>query len=495
MNEARARRDVVPVVLALLLLSACGIAFELLIAALAGYLIGESLLLLSVIVGVFLSSMGLGAHLSRRVRDPSEDAFVWIGVLLAVLGGVTPACASAWNGVLPNVGVALVIALVFCGAALGAAIPIAARLVAAHDAVPKVIAVVLAVDYLGALAGSLLVPWIVLPMGGLTRGPACAGMVALGAAALVAATRRTRLRHPSAAMAVLLLGAVALVAAAVHGPAIEQWSLSRLKGERIVYREHSPYQEILLTEDARGLNLRLNGRIQFSDAWEREYHDALVHPAFAMLPGEVRDVLVLGGGDGLALREILKHPEVRRVVLVDLDPQMVALARRHPRLTRRNRKSFEDPRVKVIAEDAFLFVRRAREQFDGIFIDLPQPVSVSLSKLYTVEFYRDVARQARPRAIIAVQSEEVEASRGKALWCIVRTLEAAGLHARPYLTGSLAYTLASHAPLDVGKMDAQKTDTLTAAMMRGLFEIPKDLGPWNVEPNRIEDHALLRYYK
>jgi spermidine synthase len=480
----------------LLVYSGAGVAYELLLAGFAGYVLGESLALYCAVIGLFLSCMGLGAHLSRRLGDPPGDAYALLGAALAVCGASAPAAILAVAAHRAHVELAVALGTVACGTLTGLAIPLCARLAAGKEAqLSRLIALVLALDYLGALAGSLALPAIVLPGGGYLRGAAILGAATWLAALAAAWGARRASRRRALVIAALLAALLPVLGLALHGTRLLDWAMARVTGERILHREHSPYQEILLSEGRAGLGLRLNGRVQFQERWERRYHEALVHPAFS-LAARRREILVLGGGDGLPLREILRYAEVTRTVLVDLDPRMVQLARSHPRLVELNQGSLSDPRVEVVHDDAFLWVERSPERFDVVVVDLPVPVSLSLSKLYSAEFYRNAGRRLAEGGILAVQSTAFDASRARVLWCIGRSLEAAGLVARPYLLGRMGYHLAAKTALEPDRIRLRvETQFLTDAFARSLFVLPRDLGPVPVEVNRLENHAILRYMR
>lgn len=475
--------------------AATGIAFELLLAGFAGYVLGESLLLLSVVIGLYLSSMGLGAHLSRRLADPPVDAFVLVGAALAIVGAASPAFILLAATLRAHVELTVGLCTIACGTLTGLVLPLGARLFVSGGALPKAVAAVLALDYLGALAGSLMLPAFVLPGGGYLRGAALLGAVTLFASLGAYMHGRAGARHRALAGGVLLFATLPVGGALLHGDRLLDWAWSRITGERILRREHSAYQEILLTRGSAGLGLRLNGRIQFQQQWERRYHEALVHPALSLAPAR-RDVLLLGGGDGLPVREILRYGDVQRVTLVDLDPRMIALSREEPRLVALNEGALSDERVRVIHEDAFRFVAQSLDTFDVIIVDLPVPVSLSLSKLYSVEFYRNVAARLRPKGLIAVQSTAFDASRARVLACIGRSLRAAGLRARPYLLEKMGYHMAGRQPFDPQTLALRApTRFLTSETARGLFALPADITALDAEVNTVESHALLGYMR
>ena len=271
----------------------------------------------------------------------------------------------------------------------------------------------------------------------------------------------------------------------------------------IVYSRTSPYQRIVITRNRAGFQLFLNGNLQFSSADEYRYHEALVHPALALASDggrAVRRVLVLGGGDGLALREILKYPTVEEVTLVDLDPDMTELSHRFPPLARLNRNSFDDPRVHIVNEDAMIWLENDTPPFDAAIVDFPDPNTFALGKLYTTRFYKMLKARLAPGAAVSVQSTSPLFARNS-FWCIVRTLEAAGFQVRPYYTavpsfGVWGFALARREPFDVPqRAPSVELKFLNDQSLAAMFTLSEDLGPVPVEINRLDNQSLVRYYE
>ena len=171
--------------------------------------------------------------------------------------------------------------------------------------------------------------------------------------------------------------------------------------ERTLHRERSPYQEIAVVESVEfGRMLVLDGIIQTSERDEFVYHEMLAHVPLFTHPRPER-VLVIGGGDGGTVREVLKHPEVRRVHLVEIDERVVAVSREYlPGLA----GALSDPRVDVRIADGIAYVKERRQAYDVILVDSSDPVGPA-EGLFTAEFYRDAAAALRKEGILALQSE------------------------------------------------------------------------------------------
>jgi len=271
-----------------------------------------------------------------------------------------------------------------------------------------------------------------------------------------------------------------------------------LFADDVVYATSSPYQRIVITRGKSGFHLFLNGNLQFASADEYRYHEALVHPMMSAA-AQPRRVLILGGGDGLALREVLKYRSVEEVTLVDLDPKMTALSRAFPPLAQLNGSSFSDPRVHVVNQDAMIWLAQTRSLFDAAVVDFPDPNSFALGKLYTTRFYRLLRNHLAPDAAVSVQCTSPLFAR-RSYWCIIRTIEAAGFVVRPYQAtvpsfGVWGFALARMQPFDVPAHLALPLRFLDDKTLASMFIIPVDMGALPVEINRLDNQMLVRYYE
>ncbi|MBZ0121057.1 MAG: polyamine aminopropyltransferase [Sandaracinaceae bacterium] len=489
--------------LTVLVIATAGLVYELVAGTVASYLLGDSVFQFSTVIGVYLSAMGLGAYLSRFVRERLATRFVEVELAAALAGGVSAPLLSlvfAYGSAFQVVLYAMVVTI---GALVGLELPLLMRILREELAFEELVAKVLTFDYLGALVGSLLFAMVLMPGLGLVRTSLLFGM--LNCAVGIASTwllsesiwsgARLRLRIVGGALFAGLLGAFVW-----HAP-LAHFAEDAIYGDPIVLARQTPYQRIVVTNGALGLALFLNGNLQFSSLDEHRYHEALVHPAFAAA-GRRERVLVLGGGDGLALREILRYPEVREVTLVDLDPAMTELARELPALRAMNAGSLSDPRVRVINDDAMVWLDEAdRGRFDVVIVDFPDPNDFSLGKLYTTRFYALARRAMHAGSVLVVQSTSPLAAR-RSFWCIERTLRASGLHTAPYHVavptfGEWGFVLARTARFDPPERlaPAGSLRYLDDATLRALFVFPRDMrAPDDLEINRLDTQALVQYY-
>jgi spermidine synthase len=300
---------------------------------------------------------------------------------------------------------------------------------------------------------------------------------------------------------VLSAGAALLLAGllAASGPLMDRWS-NQVYEDRVVFREQTPYQKIVMTRWQEDLRLFLDGNLQFSSLDEPRYHEPLVHVPMSEVQAP-RRVLILGGGDGLAAREVLKYGAVEQVTIVDLDPKMFEIARTHPALTRLNDRSLHSPRVRTVAEDAFVFLEESTQTYDLIVADLPDPNNVSLARLYSRTFYGLVrSRLARGGVFVAQATSPYFAK--EAFWTIHETIRAADFgHTYPYHVnvpsfGEWGFVLAAERPLRPAAA-APSVDTrfLNEAVVPGLFRFPKDLqAPEGLRPSTLDRPRVLQAY-
>jgi spermidine synthase len=278
------------------------------------------------------------------------------------------------------------------------------------------------------------------------------------------------------------------------------WAEDEMYADPVVFSETTPYQRIVVTRGRAGFQLFLNGNLQFASADEYRYHEALVHPAMMAADAPPRRALILGGGDGLALREVLAHPSIEAVTLVDLDPAMTDLARRFPPLGELNHHAFGDRRVTVINDDAMVWLDEHPGTWDVIIVDFPDPNTFALGKLYTRLFYRRLLARLAPGGAVSVQATSPLFAR-RSYWCIIATMRSAGFAVQPYHVtvpsfGVWGYALARNAPFaPPTRVPALPLRFLNPPALAAMFELPADMAPVPVEINQLDNQALVRYYE
>ena len=489
-------------IISVFIVASCGLAYELIMAALASYLLGDSILQFSSIIGLYLFAMGIGAHLTRYIKD--EDAlarFIEIELLVGIVGGLSALALFVAFGLAAAPFRSLLYAFVLItGIIVGMEIPLVMRVLHREQAAfADLVARVLTFDYLGALAVSLLFPLVLAPRLGMARSALLFGLLNAAVALLTARIFRAQLpRYPALRRRALLVLA-ALAAAFVYADRITFHAEQSYFGDPIVYERHTPYQRLVITRWKDDTRLYLNGNLQFSSRDEARYHEALVLPAMQMAARAER-VLILGGGDGLAAREVLKYPQVQSLTLVDLDAEMTQTFATSATLTALNGGALTHPKTRVINADAAQWLEESSERFDVILIDLPDPSNFSLGKLYSVPMYRQVARHLADGGLIVVQSTSPYFA-PNAYWSVVATLEAAGLATAPYHVyvpsfGEWGFVLAGKgAAFPVPERFDVPTRYLTAATAAEMFRFPPDMARRNVEPNYLNTQILVHYFE
>ncbi|MFF3502437.1 polyamine aminopropyltransferase [Streptomyces sp. NPDC003247] len=428
--------------------AACGLVYELELVALASYLMGDSVTQASVVLSVMVFAMGIGSLAAKRLRPRAAAGFAAVEVTLALVGGSSAPALYAvfawtgdWGGLWENGPRILLVAFSLAiGLLIGAEVPLLMELIQRirrQDA-GGAVADLFAADYVGALVGGLAFPFLLLPfLGQLTSSLLTGAVNVVAGGALVLGlfrrdlTGRTRWLLLTATVGVLgVLGS-----AAVLVDDFEHAARHALYGDDVRVAVETDVQEVVLTGGTRGrpLGLYLDGRLRVDGRDERRYHRSLVHPA---MDGPHARVLILGGGDGLAAREVLTHPGVHRVDVVELDPGLIRLARTDPPLSRLNGHAYADPRVHVTVGDAFRHLRDTpAARYDVVIADLPDPGITASTKLYSQEFYGLARRVLRPGGRLVVHAGPV-ASRRRVFWTVETTLRAAGLHTTPYRVDS-----------------------------------------------------------
>ena len=500
-QQAGQKRNAVVLYLAVLLTGSCGLAYEYTLSKLASDLLGNSTRQWALIIGVMMFFMGLGANSQKAL--PSQrlfGAFVLLEALLSLLGGLSPLVLvwiyAYWQSHYVLWQYLLIGSIGFL---IGLEIPIITRINESFTPELKVnIGRTLQMDYVGALGGALLWSYWLIPYLPLSRAAAILGLANMLVTCVFFAYFYRQIRSRILMFGSIFFVLAVLISAFVWGP---EWSLHSEQGlyrDPIILRKTTAYQHLVLTrsvrarpayfpferkgakdvmeEDEAGPEYRLyiNGQLQFSSRDEFIYHENLVHPAFAVFyerstrwPARV---LILGGGDGLALREVRKYASVQEAIIADIDKEMLRLAAENPILRRLNQDALHGPNVElrsagwgtqtellekqtavphlagrgaIVPErldsvqvvlqsvDAVRYVAEAEGLFDVIIADFPDPNSEALSRLYSLPFYQNVRRKLSQNGVFAQQSTSPVYAY-KAFWAIGRTMMAAGLEALPY---------------------------------------------------------------
>ncbi len=411
-------------------IASCGLAYELIAGTLASYLLGDSATQFSTIIGTYLFSMGIGSYLSRFVGKGLIGKFIFIELCVGVLGGSSAAILFLFFSYYGTLKLVLYSLVVLIGILVGLEIPLLLRILKGRLQFKDLVSQVLTFDYLGALVASVLFPILLAPKLGLVRTCFLFGLLNALVAGWAAWLFRDQMPHVKLVRSQCVLITLLLLLGFVYADHMTALAEENLYADEIVFAKSSRYQRIVLTRWKDDLRLFLNGHLQFSSRDEYRYHEVLVHPGLQSI-AHPRRVLVLGGGDGLAVREILKYPSVENVILVDLDPEMTHLFGHNEVLRQLNQNSLNSRRVRIVNADAFVWLEQSSDSFDFVVADFPDPTNHSLGKLYTTAFYRLLQKRVSENGAAAIQGTSPLFAR-QSFWCIVKTLKNVGFHVTPY---------------------------------------------------------------
>jgi spermidine synthase len=511
LNEEAERDAVRPTEVALLVsvfvVAACGLVYELAAGTLASYLLGDSILQFSTVIGTYLFAMGVGSYLSRFFERQLIAHFLRIELLVGLVGGLMPAALFALQSLAaPSFRFSLYALVLLVGILVGLEIPLVMRILkqqlrgsgAERQGLKNLVSQVLTFDYLGALAVSIAFPLLLVPQLGLIRTGVFFGLLNAVVAVWALWLFRGQLRQFAAHALGCALVVAALLAALLGADHITTWAEDRFYADSVLYSETSAYQRVVVTSSKQGVRLFLNGNLQFHSRDEYRYHEALVHPAMAA-HGAPRQVLVLGGGDGMAVREVLKYASVEQVTLVELDPHMTQLFSTQPLLRQLNADSLLSPKLRIVNADAFAWLEQNAGSFDVIVVDFPDPTNFSIGKLYTASFYRLIDQHLNASGYVVVQTTSPLIAR-KSFWTVATTIEAAGLTTTPYHAhvpsfGEWGFMLASRRPYKLPGALPSGLRFLSVADMPTLFNFPLDMARVPTEVNRLSNQVLVQTFE
>lgn len=478
-------------------IATCGLVYELIAGALASYLLGDSITQFSLIIGIYLFSMGVGSYISKFVSKRLLATFIQVEFLVGLIGGVSATVLFLSFEHVTSFKLFLFTFVFVIGALVGLEIPLLMRILKDKYEFKDLISRVFTIDYIGALFASILFPLVLAPYLGLMRTGFLFGIfnVAVGLWTLTIFRREIPSSRylQSGGIAILLL----LTMGFAYSGKLMHYTETAKYEDPIIYNKKSPYQKVVITK-GKDLRLFLNGNLQFSSMDEYRYHEALVHPGMAALDNPEK-ILVLGGGDGLAVREILKYPSVKKVTLVDLDPLMTKIFTSNELLTDLNENALNSSKVEVINNDAFIWLRENKEQFDFVVIDFPDPSNFSLGKLYSTTFFNLLKGAIKEEGLMVIQSTSPYFAR-KSFWCVGNTIKSVGLNISPYHAyvpsfGEWGYFISSKKKYQVPDKLISKLKYLNLDTVKKMFHFPPDMDYLKTEVNRLNNQVLVRYFE
>ncbi|WP_085509097.1 polyamine aminopropyltransferase [Thalassobacillus devorans] len=493
------------------IVSICGIIFEVLFGALGSYILGDGVKQYTLTISLFLTGMGIGASISEKVMKRLIVAFIWIEFLVALIGGFSSFIMFGMTAFAPDGTDALFLYTVTLtiGALTGLELPILIR--KANEIgveLNRSTARVLFSDYAGGLIGGLLFVFLLRPQLGMVKSAFFVGLINLTVAMAVLYLFRKEILKLKIHLISGVGIAIFLIAGLFFGEEMAFSFEQKLYKDPIIHSENSAYQKIILTKEQGDTRLYLDGSLQFSSFDEYRYHETLVHVPMTATE-DAKRVLVLGGGDGLAVRELLKYDELESIYLIDLDPAITELANNNYHLLQLNQGALKDDRVTVRNEDAFEYLEKDGMFYDVILIDLPDPNNESLNKLYTREFYSLVRNHLRPGGAAMVQATSPVFAT-EVYWTIDETIRSAGLETENFHVdipsfGNWGFVMASRDPINLSGLDfTVETDFLTEELLSAFTVFGKDEDreifnrkgeKVSLKPNTLIDPHLIEKYE
>ena len=543
-------------ILTMAVLAGCGLIYEYLLSHYAGRVLGVMESTIYTMIGLMIVSMGLGAFAARKVRC-AFNGFVYLELLIAFLGASAILIIGgliAITQILPHI-IADMFALppdmlpkggvfkqlsfiainspyffgVILGFFIGMEIPLIARIreeIHGHHLANN-LGTIYGADYIGAGIGAAI--WVVFLLSiDISKAAALTASLNLIAGAFFILRYWHKLTWRKTFISLHLVLALLILLMFNYGNHWLNQMNSLLYLDKVVHVQKTNYQQLTFTERYLGvsdneqqtsiINFYLNGRLQFSSIDEHIYHDYLVAPVLA---GSARhdNILIIGGGDGLALRDVLKYGP-KKVTLIDLDSELINIfktpdqhvnANLARKISYMNKNSLQDKRVTILRSDAFLTVNtllKAGQVFDAIIVDLPDPSHPDLNKLYTVNFYARLKQLLSGDGLIAIQSTSPYHAKNSFI-SIGKTLRAANFaHVQQYHDnvpsfGEWGWTIASKrgksplARLNNLKQLPVKHSWLNIDILKSAFIFPNDfyINEENIDINILGSHTLYQLHQ
>ena len=499
-----------------------GIVAEYSLATLAAYLLGNSTIQWAMILSVMLFSMGIGSRLSKYITHNILEKFIIVEFFLSLLVSfsvlITYLClayASFNNSILLIVwrldGVIIYVFSLLVGLLIGIEIPLVIRLNNNFESLRLNIANVMEKDYYGSLLGGIFFSFIALPFLGLEYTPFIIGGInfTVAIALYIQLNSMIDKKYHYIIIPISMIITISLVVGSLLSKSIINYGEQSRYTDKIVYQETSKYQKIIITEWKNNYWLYLNGYQQISSLDEHFYHEPFIHPAIGISLNP-KKVLILGGGDGCAAREVLKYNNIKSITLVDIDPSITNLSKNHKILTKINGDALNNAKVKVINRDAFRYIEDTREYYDIIIIDFPDPRSIELSRLFSYEFYKICYQHLNKDGILVAQATSPYHT-PLAFICIEKTIKSVGfnvisIHNQVPTLGEWGWVIASKiynqetlkrkiTNLKLSNIDTRWLDNESLKLITSFGKDIKLIDTSKVEINTLHNPIINRYYQ
>ena len=494
-------KESVILLLSVFVVGFCTIIYELLIGSVSSYFLGDSIKQFSLVIGLTMTAMGLGTLISRLVKSNLIYWFILIEILLAVVGGLSVPALYFSYMCEPVYYPVMFVLIMLIGGLIGLEIPLLTRIMETYYDLRNNISNVLSLDYLGAFVATLAFPFLLLPLMGIFESSIFAGFLNLVVGIMnfywfkdkITFKRRAKLKVSAVLILLLLIGFF------ICSKSLMKYWENNIFDDKVIFSKQTKYQKLVMTRNKEDIRLFIDGNVQFSSVDEHRYHELLIHVPMSLAKHR-ENILVLGGGDGLAARELLKYKEVKNITVVDLDRDMTDLAKTNRIIKEQNQGSFLNPRVKIINSDAFKYIENSDKIFDIIIIDLPDPNNSSLARLYSREFYKLVKKKLAKQGLVVSQSTSPYFS-PEAYWCVNETFKAAGYkYTYPYHVyvpsfGDWGFIMASDVKYDINNFKlGVETKYIDNETYKKAFVIEKDIKRNNIKFSTIDKPAILDYY-
>ena len=481
-----------------LIISGCSMVYELIISAVSSYLVGDSTLQYSVTIGLYMFALGVGSFLSKFLKKHLWEWLARVEIGIGIVGGLSSLSLFLANLYLESYALVMYVEIAAIGILAGLEIPLLTRIIEEDNRDLRVtLSSIFSFDYIGGLIGSIAFPLLLLPHLGYFSTSFLAGACNLFCAVLILFGYRKRIPHGTpyriASVGLLICMGVGMLCAENVSRVIE----GGLYRDDIILMEQTAYQKIVVTKHKDDMRLYIDGNCQFSSADEYRYHEGLVHVPMAYAENHDH-ILILGGGDGLAVRELLKYDDVQDITMIDLDPGMTTLCAEDPQISKLNGGSLKSEKLTILNEDAYRYLTDCDSIYDVIIVDLPDPNNEALAKLYTNVFYRMCASHLTENGILNVQSTSPYYA-PKAFSCIGKTIASEGMDVKPFhmqvpAFGDWGFHMASKAELTQRHSLPEDTKFLTEENLPALFQFGKDELDDTAEINRLTKPVLIQYY-
>lgn len=480
-----------------LIISGCSICYELIISAVSSYLIGNSTLQYSITIGLYMSALGLGSYVSRFFNRKLFNTFVNIELGIGIVGGFSSLVLFLANLYIRSYQSVMYLEIMVIGSLAGAEIPLLTRIIEEdEDNLKLTLSSIFSFDYIGGLVGAVAFPLLLMPKLGYFSTSFLCGLLNISAAMMILWRYEDRIDRAAVYKPIAVGIALMMLTGMIFSDNVSHWIEGGMYRDQVILKEQTKYQRIVMTKHKDDTRLYIDGNCQFSTLDEYRYHEALVHLPMSKVENK-EHILILGGGDGLAVREVLKY-DVQSIDLVDLDQEMIRICSTNPHIVDINQNSLRSDRLNIYTEDAYEYLEKNKKKYDLIIVDLPDPNSESLNKLYSNLFYRMCKNSLNLGGILVSQSISPYYA-PKAFWCIHKTMASEGLYVKAYHLevpsfGDWGFNMAGQRVFSDKFQIQVQTKYLSEENIPALFLFGKDEVDKTVEINRLTRPILMDYY-